>query len=425
VVDGVPRQHIEAATEYRLNTVDLSEQPVSEAELQVNGLVQEFLDQKIDLSTGPLFEARLWKLSDREHVLVLLIDHFVSDGVSNGILAREVWTLYDQAARGQPFSLPPLPVQFADYAVWHRQTHDAWMQKHENYWRERLKGVHRLEVPSDTGLREVGSNAGLTVHIPFRSTLSSRLRDAAGRERTPLSLVALTAYATVMSHLCRQQDLLIPFVSHGRHGRPELENVIGNVSHVLHLRIEMDRAPTFRDLLTQARRDFSPATEHQDFDRVPDFIPECMSELNFHWRSTSRARSVRDPRPVLSGQITTQPFITRLTDWPFKFWSVFYDTPAGIGVTVNYRPDCLAASTIQRFGDHLRWVADARWIVHLSGWASRALRCPRRDGASQSARSEANEKTRAAPRNATKLRCEFVHGGRWRHLYVRSHAGRV
>jgi Condensation domain len=322
-------------------------------------LVEEFLAQKVDVRTGPPFEAKLWKLSDREHVLVLTIDHFVSDGVSNGILAREVWTLYGQAARGQPFCLPPLPVQFADYAVWHQQTHDAWMQKHEDYWTERLKGVPRLEVPCDAGLEEVSSSGSVTVHIPIGSILSNRLRDVAGYERTLLSLVVLTAYATAMSHWCRQRDLLIPFLLHGRHGRPELQNVIGYISHALHLRIEIDRAPTFHDLLSQVRREFSAATEHQDFDRVPDFVPECQSELNFHWRSRSRMQTAHEPSPAFSGQIRTQPFITRVTDWSHKFWSVFHDTPAGIVVTVNYNPNCLAPSTIQRFGAQLRWAADA------------------------------------------------------------------
>jgi non-ribosomal peptide synthetase component F len=233
------------------------------------------------------------------------------------------------------------------------------MQKHEHYWREHLKGVRGVAVPSDTGLRDVSSAPGLTVHIPFGSALTNRLRDTAARDHTLLALVVLAAYATVMSRWCRQQDLLIPFVSHGRHGRPELENVIGYVSHVLQLRIEIDRALTFRDLLTAVQREFAVVTEHEDFDRVPDLIPDCKSELIFHWRSGRQVRSARDPHRVLRGQLRLQPFIIRLTDWSLKFFSEFYDTPAGIGVTVNYRPDCLAASTIQRFGDHLRWVANA------------------------------------------------------------------
>jgi len=167
----------------------------------------------------------------------------------------------------------------------------------------------------------------------------------------------LTAYATVISQWCGTRDLLVRFVLHGRHRRPELENVIGYVSHSLYLRIEITPAMTFRDLLAQVRREFAAATEHRDFDRVPNFIPECTSEVAFHWRSASRTSG---SSPVVGGQIRVQPFIIRpLNDWPLKFWSVFYDTPGGMGVTMNYRPDCLATSTIRRLGEQLQWVAAA------------------------------------------------------------------
>lgn len=358
-MNGVPWQHIDASAAYRLNIIDLSSQSTPNVEFQVKSLVQEFFDQKIDLSIGPSFEARLWKLSDREHVLVLLIDHFVSDGVSNSILAREMWTLYDQAAEGRPFSLPSLPVQFADYAVWLQESHDAWMQKHESYWREHLKGVRPLVIPSDAGLTENSSTPSLIVRIPFGGALSSRLRDTAQRERTLLPLLVLTAYAIAMSRWCGQEDLLIPFVSHGRQERPELENVIGYFSQDLHLRIDMDRTLTLHDLLAEVQREFSRATEHQDFNRVPDLVPECKSELTFHWQSGRQAQNARHPHRARSGQVRILPFATLGKDLGRKFVSYFYDTPWGIGITVNYRPDCLTASTISRFGEHLRQVATA------------------------------------------------------------------
>jgi NRPS condensation-like uncharacterized protein len=111
---GVTTQRVERFDGYDLNVIDLSGMPGAEAEREAKRLAQEFQDQKIDLCVGPVFEARLFKLSLHDHVLVLLVDHMVSDGVSNAILGQEIWRSYDAAVCREPPSLPPLPVQFAD-----------------------------------------------------------------------------------------------------------------------------------------------------------------------------------------------------------------------------------------------------------------------------------------------------------------------
>jgi len=196
------------------------------------------------------------------------------------------------------------------------------------------------------------------MHIPLGIELSRRLESVANQQQTPLALLVLAAYVFVLSRWFRRQDILMPVLSHGRHGHPELRNVVGFISQTLHLRILVDHAQTFRDLLSQIQTEFGMAVQHQDFDRVPDLIPECQTELNFHWRpkhwsggGNSRLRSPMIP-------IKLRPFMIRLTDWPWKFWPVFYHTPAGIGVTINYKPDCLAERTIRQFGEKLRWAAD-------------------------------------------------------------------
>src|SRR6202000_2033096 len=117
-------------------------------------LAQQFADEPIDLSVGPVFEAALLRISVREHVLILLLDHIVSDAASWGILSKEIWTSYSQAAHGQSSLLPNLSVQFPDYAVWQQRTHGAWLRKHEAYWRGHLSGAPRIRMPRDEGLPE-------------------------------------------------------------------------------------------------------------------------------------------------------------------------------------------------------------------------------------------------------------------------------
>jgi Condensation domain len=374
----LPQQYIDEPRPYRLNIVDLSGQSEKGRASEARRLAQEFVDQKIDLLLGPLFEARLWKLSAGEHVLALMISHFVSDGMSNGILVRELWTLYDQAARSQSFSLPTLPIQYPDVAVWQQRTHMAWLKDHESYWRDHLKGLRRLELPSDFRLEDAPDPVGLTVNFPFGDMLSSKLRECARRERTLLPLVVLTVYAIVMSHWCCQDDLLIWMLSHGRQGRPELQNMIGYLASPLPLRVKLTGEDTFRSLLTKIQLEFSSAFLHEEFGCVPDFIPECQSEIVFNWQPTRWVRGRLDHHVILEcasaidrrlgeiqasqlgncdNQIKTEPFAVR-TPEVLKFSPVFFDATAGIHMAVGYRSDLFTQQCITHFARNVLGAAE-------------------------------------------------------------------
>jgi hypothetical protein len=183
-----------------------------------------------------------------------------------------------------------------------------------------------------------------------------------------------------MSHWCQQEDLLIRCPVHGRHDRPELENVIGFIVNVLYLRLRVRSDDTLRELLSQADREMHSAFQHLDFDRVPDLMPDCWTELAFHWRSATRRERTVSQQPNVGRQVRTQPFFVRLPDWPWKFWSVFDDTPAGICLTVHYWPHVLAARTVEEFGRNIRAIAEAlveRPLTRVDATISRA------DGATQ------------------------------------------
>ena len=374
VTDGTPQHYIETDRNYRLNLIDMSDQPGSGADSQVKTLVQEFIDRRIDLSKDPFFEARLWKLSDQEHVLVLMIHHIISDGISNGILARELWTLYEQASEGKPFSLPPLPIQFADYAVWHQQAHDAWLLTHSDYWKQHLQGSRRVEIPVDNGCEPTEDAIGITTHIPFGDVLSAALRDIARRERSLLSLVVMAGYAIVMMRWCRQDDILIELMSHGRHRRPELNNVIGFLANGIICRVAVGHNDTFHGLLNRVQAEFSASLAHEDLNRIPEFIPECYTEASFNWQPTAWAGGRLDHHVfpefgTLIGRelshcqrqgtafqdscrLLIEPFPAR-SPTPLKFCPVFFDSGNSIHLIVSYQPRCLSSNVMDSFGRSL------------------------------------------------------------------------
>jgi len=104
---------------------------------------------------------RLFRLSQEEYVLVLSVDHMITDGVSNVILSDEILALYMEMVGGLPSSLPRVPLQFADYAVWQQQIHENWLRDHEEYWKARLVRAPTIQLPFDKVKAESKSEYGI------------------------------------------------------------------------------------------------------------------------------------------------------------------------------------------------------------------------------------------------------------------------
>lgn len=359
-VKGVTTLHIDPPGEYTLTCVDLSALSKSEAESNARRLTSEFQDQRIDLSTGPVFEARLFKLATQEHVLIVLVDHMISDGMSNVLLDNEIWQAYDDALGDEPASLPTPPVQFADYAVWLERTRESWRVEHEDYWKQYLPGVAPTIIPVSPDANECPER-GPVAHISFGSALIARLRQFADSQQISLSNVVLMIYATAMSLWCDKEDLIIRCPVHGRHSRPELKNVIGLFSSFVCLRIRVNRRCKLLDLLAQVQDEMRNALAHRDLDRMLDLMPECLTtELEFHWRSARWPGQAVKTRPPLNQLIKRQPFLIRspgLPRWHLKFWSIFNETPSDVCVTIRYQVHLLRPAAVEQFGNDMRSIA--------------------------------------------------------------------
>jgi acyl carrier protein len=355
-IDSVPIHHIDAVCEYSLDAVDLSGASHSNAEEEVRRICTEFFRAGADLSVGSLFAVKLFKLSDNEHVLMIGLDHMISDGESIEIVCRDIWELYRQATQEVSHSLPPLGAQFADYAVWQERTSAAWLKLHSAYWRWRLQGAYPTTLPGDDGLVAVAQPVGATLTVPFGRRLSFKLREAARRARTLPALIVLAIYAAVISRWCGQRDLVIKFPSNGRF-RPELINMVGWISGPLYLRVEITEKDSLLDLLKKADLEFNSAYEHYDFNRVPELIPECTTEvsLNCAPRFLGASRYEGHPWEADDG-VRIQPFLLGMPHAP-TFLPFLHEDESQIVVMVKYRPDLFAPSTIERFGRDLRLFA--------------------------------------------------------------------
>ena len=361
LIDGIPRQCVDDYSGYELATIDLARMPTERAEEAAKYIAHDFSEARTDLSSGQLFEAKLLRLADQEHVLLLALDHMTADAVSCAILARDIWGFYTQAAQGRSFSLPALPIQFPDYAVWEQGTAGAWLTQCEAHWRQQLAGAPDLRFPTAShspGLQQVTD--GATLYLPVRVPLDGRLRDVARRERTLLPLVVLTVYIAVVARWCNQRDFVLAFQSHGRHGRPELENMIGFLSHRLCLRVESLSEDKFLDLLKRVTLEFPSAYQNQDSHRALDLIPGWAPQLQFNWIPTQwgRRRPTIEPEET-SGELRIQPLPMEPTQIgmiePSSYIAALCsENASSIDMTVWYPSHEFSPGTMEWFATHLR-----------------------------------------------------------------------
>src|ERR1044071_3770523 len=159
VVDGEPRQLITTP-----RASDLPQLDEGERESEVRRLIAAEAETVFDLTRGPLVRARLVRLAEEDHVLVLTMHHIISDGWSRGVLIREVTSLYAAFSTGKPSPLPELPIQYADFAVWQRaRLTEAALEKQLAYWKQQLGGtLPVLELPADHTRPAVQTHRGAT-----------------------------------------------------------------------------------------------------------------------------------------------------------------------------------------------------------------------------------------------------------------------
>jgi len=219
----------------------------------------ELCAHTFDLATGPLLRACLLRISDEEHVLLLLTHHIISDAWSSGVLFRDLAALYDGA------SLAELPVQYADYVVWQRD----WLRGEElerqlGYWREHLAGAPAVTaLPLDRPRPARQSWRGSRSSRPLPPALATALKQVAISERVSLFMLLLAAFKALLYRYGSGDDLVIGTPIAGRR-RSELESVVGLFANTLALRTRLAGNSEFRTLLSSVRQTVLSAWEHQE-----------------------------------------------------------------------------------------------------------------------------------------------------------------
>jgi hypothetical protein len=267
----------------------------ADAEDELRRLVQDEASAPFDLARGPLVRGRLVRMAADDHALLLTMHHIVSDGWSMGVLYRELGALYAAFARGEGDPLPPLPVQYADYAVWHRRwVEGPVLEAQAEYWTETLAGAPELlELPTDHPRPAKQDFAGASVSVELDEALTAALKALSQRHGATLFMTLLAGWAAVLARLSGQDDVVIGTPSANR-GHAEIEELIGFFVNTLPVRVDLSGAPTVAELLQRVQTRALEAQRNQDipFEQVVERVRPARSlahtplfQVMFAWQN--------------------------------------------------------------------------------------------------------------------------------------------
>src|SRR6185436_20110427 len=263
--DG-PLQVIDPFVPPPLPLADLAALPEQAARAEVKRLAEEEGARPFDLARGPLFRTVLLLVAPEEHALLLGLHHSVCDGWSLAeVLTAEMSAPYRASLEGRPSPLPPLPVQYADFAQWQRQWLQGEVLEAElAWWKERLAGMPpALDLPADHPRPPVASGRGATYGMILPPEVLQRLLDLGRREGVTLFMVLVAGLQTLL-HRYSGQDRIAVGTPIANRPRTEVETLIGFFINTLVLPADLGGNPTVRELLGRVRETTLGAFDHQD-----------------------------------------------------------------------------------------------------------------------------------------------------------------
>ncbi len=246
-----------------LQVQDLRRHPQPQQAL--DALIHGEASAPFDLERGPLLRGRLVVMGADHHVLLLTLHHIVSDGWSMGVLTRELMALYQAFSHGQRDPLPPLPIQYGDFAVWQR----LWLSgevlhRQSSYWQQALAGAPALlTLPTDRPRPAQQDYAGSSVEVRLNERLTAGLKALSQRHGTTLYMTLMTAWASLLARLSGQTEVVIGSPVANR-TRSEVEGLIGLFVNTLAVRIDTSGELSTEALLARVKTLTLDAQAHQD-----------------------------------------------------------------------------------------------------------------------------------------------------------------
>ncbi|MCM6778633.1 amino acid adenylation domain-containing protein [Nocardia sp. CDC159] len=350
--DGELRQQVRPYAPRTLPVSDLTGLPSAERDRLERELAASVYSAPFDLATGPVWRYHLLVTGPDEHLLMIALHHIVCDGWSIAVLSQEISAHYRALQSGVTAELPPLAVQYADYAVWQRDNADH-LDAQLEYWRQNLTGALNTEVPGDYRRPPRRSSNGAVEYATLDPAVMAEMRKIAAAQGVTTFAVLLAAFYTMLHRYTRQYDLTVASPIAGR-TRSATEPLVGCFLNTLALRAEVDPEESFTDLVARVGKIVLEAHANQDcpFEKViaalvpqRDLSRNPLAQVMFNYLNT--------PPPALD----MAGVDVAMVDAPRRTAKLDLDltvdeTGGEIKLSLEYSTDLYEADTARRFLRH-------------------------------------------------------------------------
>ncbi|GFZ92173.1 non-ribosomal peptide synthetase [Okeania sp. KiyG1] len=263
-INGTPVQIIKPSFELQLPLKDLSELTPSEATTKLQQLLQQENELSFNLEVDPPIRTQLYQLGTTEHILQITLHHIASDGWSLTVLPKELSAIYTAQLEDQPSSLPDLPIQYADFAVWQRNyLQGETLETQLSYWKQKLQEVPQLQLPTDHPRPAVETFRGAGIPINIPAALTSKVKQLTQKQGTTLFMTLLAAFKVLLSRYSGQESVAVGTPIANRN-RSEIEGLIGFFVNSLVMHTDLGGFPSFTEVLNRVKQTALEAYSHQD-----------------------------------------------------------------------------------------------------------------------------------------------------------------
>lgn len=371
-IDGEPRQIVDPDATVVIGNDDVShdDEPLT----RLTAMADALAVQPFNLARAPLVRAHVMRLGPERHGLVVVLHHIVADGWSLPILMRELMAAYSDTRHGRPSSLPPLPLQYADYAEWHRAVIESVDgQRHRDFWtRAFTHAPVPADLPTSAPRPSERSFRGAGLRRTFPTTVADALHQLARAEGVSVFMTLLAAVQVLLARLSGQPEVVVGSPMAGR-VRPELGDQIGFYVNMLPLRTVVDPAEPFRALLRRVGDATGRALEHEIYP-----FDQLVHELHL---DRDLARSPLFDVVVVVDQagdvalsfegLTVTPLERPRVSSKFDLTFHFVESPTTLEVTIEYSTDLFTATRVSHIAEQLDTLLRA--IVQQPGTAAGRL----------------------------------------------------
>ncbi len=361
-LEGRPVQRVQPAAPVPLPVDDLSSLPGAAREAEARRLTDAETGTPFDLARGPMLRARLLRLGEREHVLVMVTHHIAFDG-SVGIFFRELSALYAAFARGWASPLPEPPIQYADFAAWQRERlQGELLDAQLAWWRERLAGAPpALQLPVARPVPRVRTDRGEGFRFAFPAELSGRARELARAEGATTFMALLAAWDALLHRYTGESDLLVGTPVQVR-TRPETEGLVGCFTNTVVVRAPAEGSSTFRELLRRVRDAALGAFAHGEvpFEKLVDELhPERDPAQNPLFQVMFVVHPGTPAAEMRMGDVAVEPVSTDTGRSRLAILLGMTDGDDGLGGVLEYGLDLFDRAAVERMLGHFRALLEA------------------------------------------------------------------